>query len=367
MSNHFDFNDQLFNQNEALSTNDVLMEPSTGLLSSRSDAIVDSTFIYNSPMDTVAGPKLFYALLAENQAAVSCRFSSKETRLHELNTFCLNPNYWFSVGASSQDFDLLQEWHLSNTNTIKVNISVDVAHGDTIYLHSLYKLYKKQPWCQNLMSGTVATPNSANKVYLSGCTHIRVGIGPGSACTTRIVTGCGVPNLTAVFNVYKHFNDHIRSNYTPPIIIADGGIKTSADIAKYLSAGADSVMLGNLLSKTLESSSWSKNYLIYTLHILTFKLFFKNYLYKRYRGQASLSFQKEKRGFVSGTPEGVEGPIQFPQYSFDFLYSSIASALKSSLSYLGLKDLKEMNPAAVKFIKITQNSLQESKPHIYNK
>lgn len=367
MSNHLNYNESLFTDSQALSTNDVLMQPTTGQLLSRSHAIVDSTFLYNSPMDTVASEDLFYALLRENQAAVSCRFSPADNRLKELNTFCRNPNYWFSVGTSSSDFDLIDTWYTATQPKTKINISVDVAHGDTIHLQELYARYKSQPWCRNLMSGTVATAQSANNCYKAGCTHIRVGIGPGSACSTRIVTGCGVPNLSAVFSVYKAFNDHMKPNNTPPVIIADGGIKTSGDIAKYLSAGADGVMVGNLLSKTIESAAWRKNYVKYFLHLLTFKLFFKNFLYKRYRGQASSSFQKDKKGFVSGTPEGVEGPIQHPEYSFDYFYNSITSALKSSLSYLGLKDIKEMSPSTVKFIKITQNSLLESKPHLLNK
>lgn len=367
MSNYLNSNEKLFLGSEALSTNDVLMQPSTGVLLSRSHATIDTTFLYNSPMDTVAGENLFYALLKHNQAAVSCRFSTTKERLKELNTFCRNSNYWFSVGASLKDFNLIDKWYTSTQPKIKINISVDVAHGDTVHLQKLYAQYKKQPWCGKLMSGTVATPESAANCYKAGCTHIRVGIGPGSACSTRIVTGCGVPNLTAVFNVYKSFNDHIKSNFTPPIIIADGGIKTSGDIAKYLSAGANGVMVGNLLSKTVESGGWSKNYFKYFLYLFTFKFFFKNFLYKRYRGQASSSFQKDKKGFVSGTPEGVEGPIQHPEYSFDFFYNSITSSLKSSLSYLGLKDINEMNPSTVRFIKITQNSLLESKPHLLNK
>lgn len=367
MSNYLEHNEKLFTDIEAFSTNDVLLQPATGILSSRSKATVDSTFLYNSPMDTVASPKLFYALFSQNQAAVSCRFASDKERIDELNSFYLNSNYWFSVGANTKDFDLLQSWYLTVSKAVRINISVDVAHGDTVPLHTIYRLYSKQPWCRALMSGTVATPASAQNCYNAGCTHIRVGIGPGSACSTRIVTGCGVPNLSAVFNIYKHFNDHCRVHSKSPVIIADGGIKTSGDIAKYLAAGANAVMVGNLLSRTIESAAWKKNYLKYFLHLLTFKLFFKNYIYKRYRGQASLSFQQDKKGFVSGTPEGVEGPLQYPEYSFNSFYTSIACALKSSLSYLGLANIKDMSPQTVKFIKITQNSLLESKPHLLHK
>ena len=134
-------------------------------------------------------------------------------------------NMWYTVGANEKDYDEL-EIILSNLNIkeAKINISVDVAHGDTLHLSNVYKKYRNLKYTANLMSGTVATAESARNVYDSGCTHIRVGIGPGSACSTRIVTGCGVPNFVAVFNIYNEF----CVNIDKPVIIADGGIKIAA-------------------------------------------------------------------------------------------------------------------------------------------
>ena len=191
-----------------LSTDDVLIKPTTGLLSTRSQATVDGTFIYNSPMDTVASFALFNQLLSSGQAAVSCRFDTIENRTYELALHKNKPNYWFTVGANLKDYKMLEEY-CSRHSKAFLNICVDVAHGDTISLHQLYKQYSRQPWCRSLMSGTVATPESAYAVFESGCTHIRVGIGPGSACSTRIVTGCGVPNLSAVFTIEEVFSQEL--------------------------------------------------------------------------------------------------------------------------------------------------------------
>jgi IMP dehydrogenase len=360
MNDNYENNYSVFNNNY-LSTNDVLIVPSTGTVKSRKDINLDlDTFIYASPMDTVSSESLFYSMFSTNQAALACRFNTVESRLKELDTFCNQSNYWFTVGSSINDYELLYNWSIANPKA-RLNIAVDVAHGDTVFLHKIYRKYRTSPWCKNLMSGTVATYESASNCFKAGCTHIRVGIGPGSACSTRIVTGCGVPNLTAVWNVWDGFAD---CQSDTPKIIADGGIKTSGDIAKYLAAGADGVMIGSLLSKTIESGGWKKHSLKYFLHLLTFKYCFKKYLYKSYRGQASAEFQLERRGKISGTPEGVQATPQTPKYSYLTFYDQTCSALRSTLSYTGLKKLKDLNPESVRFIKITQNAFTESTPHI---
>lgn len=363
MTNIYENNLKLFTSSIQLSTNDVLLEPTKGILDSRKDAHLDATFLYSSPMDTVTGINFSKALLKENQAPVFCRFSSDEEKHKALNLFHKEENFWFSVGASEEDYEALKYYFWDKSSN--VNISVDVAHGDTNRMHKIYKMYNEAPWCRNLMSGTVATSTSAFNVMRAGCTHIRVGIGPGSACSTRIVTGCGVPNLSAVFDVWSSFQDYpiqIR-----PIIIADGGIKTTGDIIKYLSAGADAVMIGNLFSKCIESSGWKTNKFKKLINVLTFNTLCKSYLYKQYRGQASKDFQIFHKGFVSGTPEGVTGKIQYPTNNVNNFVKTSKAAISSALSYLGLKTINHLNPEKVKFIRISSSSYEESKPHLLNK
>ena len=339
---------------ENLSADDVLLVPKTGVLKRRKLALLHS-FLYSSPMDTVTDCNFSKVLFDLNHNPVFCRFLSYKEKLNYVLFLKENnwpPNMWYTVGANEKDLHELEKI-LSNLNVAqaKINISVDVAHGDTLHLLDVYKKYKELKFTANLMSGTVATAQSARNVYNSGCTHVRVGIGPGSACSTRIVTGCGVPNLVAVFNIYNEFCTDLNK----PIIIADGGIKSSGDIVKYLSAGADAVMIGSLFSKTLESPGWTTT----LWSTLTGKPPVKSY-----RGQASKEFQLDKRGFVSGAPEGVTAKPQHPEYSLQQIVTQLESGVSSALSYLGLKSSKELNPKNVEFIKITQNGVQESKPHI---
>ena len=342
-----------FLSQEYLSTNDVLLLPTQGILKSRSNATVLDTYIYSSPMDTVTGVDLSRAMLKHNQAPVFCRFLSTEKKIQALESFGKDSNFWFSVGSSLEDFDFVREYCL--TNNMKINISVDVAHGDTVFLQKIYSLYSNATFCKGLMSGTIATAKSANNCIRSGCTHLRVGIGPGSACSTRIVTGCGVPNLSAVYNVAQEAKS-ITSNVK---VIADGGISTTGDIVKYLSAGADSVMLGRLLSTTLESEGWTNTF---------FRKLFKKPPRKLYRGQASAEFQLDTRGYISGAPEGVQAKKYiFPKYTFKEYYYNTSKGIASALSYLGLQSTQDLKPDNVQFIKITNNGLIESKPHLLNK
>tara|TARA_A100000164_G_C21938607_1_gene789408 strand:+ start:2356 stop:3399 length:1044 start_codon:yes stop_codon:yes gene_type:complete len=342
-----------FLSQEYLSTNDVLLKPTQGILKSRSNASVLDTYIYSSPMDMVTGIELSRAMLKYNQAPVFCRFLTKEKRLEALHLFAKDSNFWFSVGSSIDDFDFIREYCLQNN--LKLNVSIDVAHGDTVFLQKIYALYSQANFCKGLMSGTIATAASANRCIRSGCTHLRVGIGPGSACSTRIVTGCGVPNLTAVYNVAQEANS-IASNIK---IIADGGISTSGDIVKYLSAGADAVMLGRLLSSTFESEGWTTTF---------FRKLFRKPSRKRYRGQASAEFQLDVRGYISGAPEGVQANNYiYPTYSFKEFYYNTSKSIASALSYLGLQSTEDLKPTNVQFIKITNNGLIESKPHLLNK
>ena len=358
--NHFQHNSNLFKNNN-LSTDDVLLVPQSGVVKSRKKVKFNSSFIYSAPMDTVTNKNLSSSMLASGQSPVSCRYDDPEVRVDMLNQFHQFENFWFSVGLSYDDYEMLTR--LFERSTHKVNICVDVAHGDMILAHKFYDLYSKAPWCRNLMSGSVATPESAISVFQSGCTHIRIGIGPGSACSTRIVTGCGYPNLSAVYNIYEKFESYsLKEKVT---LIADGGIKTTGDIAKYLSAGADAVMLGSLLSKTTQSPGWKVNKLRNLFNKISFGYLYKNKIkYKEYRGQASEQFQMQKIGYVSGTPEGVQAPPLYTSYSWEAFYNKITSSLASSVSYLGLNSIYGMSPKTVKFIKITNNTLKESHPHI---
>lgn len=358
-------NDAILNSAFKLTIDDVLLEPTTGILKSRSLADLNATYIYSSPMDTVTGLDLSKHLLKLNQAPVFCRYLCEKELLLSLNKFHNNKNFWFSVGADIETFNFLKDWAQDKDN-VKVNIAVDVAHGDMIDLYKLYNLYDTASWCRNLMSGTVATYESAYRVYRAGCSHIRVGIGPGSACSTRIVTGCGVPNLSAVYEVWSGFYQNgCKENVT---IIADGGIRNTGDAVKYLAAGADALMIGNLLSKTIESNGWKISFWKKLLNKLSFGFLYQTtYKYKKYRGQASKEFQKTYSSKPINHVEGAEGPTQYPELNVFTFVNNFNSSIASAISYLGLSSITELNPFNVKFIKISSNSLKENSPHVLNK
>lgn len=300
----------------------VSLNPSTGLLATKDHAYTSVTFIYNKPSNTVASFSLFNELLNSNQAAISCRSDNTESRMHELALYKNKPNYWFTVNTDGGDFRLLDEY-CSRHPKAALNICVDTPYGDTIFLHKLYEKYSKQPWCKSLMSGTIYTPESAHSVWDAGCTHIR--IGSSDALKTHAATGCGTPSLSTVFQIWLTFREQCLDEY--PALIVDNNIKTTGDITKLLAAGADGIILDNLLSKTKESGGWRRNIFYTALNFFTFKLLFKN---KR--------FYKHHNKF-------------HPAYTYLELYNKIVNALRSTIFYTGIKDINDLNPDNVEFIK----------------
>ena len=191
----------------------------------------------------------------------------------------------------------------------------------------------------------------AKKLYNSGADIIKVGIGPGSICTTRMVAGIGVPQISAIMDVKKELkNKNIK-------IISDGGIKFSGDIAKALAAGADAIMMGSIFAGTNESPGKK------------FKL--RGKIYKHYRGMGSIGamssgsagryFQKNFKDKSKFVPEGVEGRVEYKGNVSKIIYQ-LQGGLRSSMGYIGAKNLGQISKNA-KFIKITKAGFYESMVH----
>ena len=202
-----------------------------------------------------------------------------------------------------------------------------------------------------MCAGNIATADAAKFLIKLGVDVIKVGIGPGSICTTRLVAGIGVPQLSARLDVKKA----IKNNKTK--IISDGGIKYSGDIAKAIAAGADAVMIGSLFAGTLETPG---------------KLIKKNgILYKSFRGMGSVGamnkgsadryFQKKQVDMSKYVPEGVEGFSKFKGNVNNIIYKLIGG-LKSSMGYLGAKKIVNLKNKT-KFVKITKAGFYESMVH----
>lgn len=227
-------------------------------------------------------------------------------------------------------------------------VIVDCAHGHNSKVIAAAKKIKKKLKNAKLIVGNIATAEAAREL-VSFVDGIKVGIGPGSICTTRIVSGVGVPQLTAVMDVAKVANKHNIP------VIADGGIRTSGDIAKALAAGASSVMLGNLLAGTKETpgNTITRN----------------GKRFKEYRGMGSRAASKQ--GFSKdrylvqkdkeSVPEGVEAMVEYRGPVTDIV-KNLAGGVQVSMGYVGAPDIKTMMKKA-KFMFVTKASIRESQPH----
>ena len=230
-------------------------------------------------------------------------------------------------------------------------IVIDTAHGHSAkvlkILSKLKKINSQTPICV----GNIATGEAARKLYNSGADIIKVGIGPGSICTTRMVAGIGVPQISAIMEVKKVLSKKKIK------IISDGGIKFSGDIAKALAAGADAIMMGSIFAGTDESPG--KKFRI------------KDKIYKKYRGMGSIGamssgsanryFQKNYKDKSKFVPEGVEGRVEYKGSVSKIIYQ-LQGGLRSSMGYIGAKKLTEIKRQA-KFIKITKAGFYESMVH----
>jgi IMP dehydrogenase len=227
-------------------------------------------------------------------------------------------------------------------------IVVDTAHGHSLNVINKIKEIKRIFPDIDLIAGNVATGEATEALIKAGADAIKVGIGPGSICTTRVVAGIGVPQITAIVDCAA-----VASKYDIPII-ADGGVKYSGDISQAIAAGADVVMLGNLLAGTEESPG--------EVVIL------QGRSYKVYRGMGSLDammqgssdryFQEEASKFV---PEGIEGRVPFKGLASETIFQ-LVGGLKQGMGYCGVKNIEEMK-IKPNFVKITNAGLVESHPH----
>jgi len=228
---------------------------------------------------------------------------------------------------------------------------VDTAHGHSQrVLDTVKKLRAKFP-SQELVAGNIATAEAAEDLIALGVDAVKVGVGPGSICTTRVVTGAGVPQITAVADVYK-----AASPKGIPVI-ADGGIKFSGDVTKAIAAGASSVMLGNLLAATDESPGET--------------VIYQGRSYKTYRGMGSIEAMKEgsrDRYFQDSplsesklVPEGIEGRVPY-KGSTARIVQMMVGGLKAGMGYAGCRSIEELQKKA-KFIRITSAGLRESHVH----
>jgi IMP dehydrogenase len=227
---------------------------------------------------------------------------------------------------------------------------VDSAHGHSANVIETVKGIKRR-WGIDVVAGNVATKEGCRDLIAAGADAVKVGIGPGSICTTRVVSGVGVPQITAIYEVAKE----AKASGTP--VVADGGIRYSGDVTKAIAAGAHCVMIGGLFAGLAESPGRT--------------ILFQGRTFKVYRGMGSLgamvegSSERYRQSGEAGAgklvPEGVEGRVPFKGPLSDFAYQ-LVGGLRAGMGYCGTRTIEELR-TETRFIQVSSASVRESHPH----
>ena len=341
---------------EALTFDDVLLQPrfseilpaDTDISLSLSENISLKSPFLSSAMDTVTESTMAIAMAKAGGIGIIHRNLDINRQSQEVKKVKKKK---LLVGAAiGTSIDDLKRAKKLLDNGVDL-IVIDTAHGHSKKVLKILSTLKKNNYKIPFCVGNIATGEAAKSLYNSGADIIKVGIGPGSICTTRMVAGIGVPQITAIMEVHQSLKGKKIK------IISDGGIKFSGDIAKAIAAGADAIMMGSIFAGTDESPGKK------------FKI--KNKFYKRYRGMGSIGamsagssnryFQKNYKDKSKFVPEGVDGRVKYKGSVAEIIYQ-LKGGLKSSMGYIGAKKLSDIKKNA-KFIKITKAGFYESMVH----
>ena len=345
MSLIFNWQD-LKNRTKAYTYNDVLIIPSKSDMRSRKDPDLTSRLtksitleipFVSANMDTITEAPMAQAMAKEGGIGILHRFMPIEDQVTQVRQMKEQgvEHVCASVGVN-QDF---KERTQSLTEAGVDVITVDIAHGHSVAMLETLKWIKDNHPGVEVIAGNVATPQGTLDLIEAGADAIKVGIGPGSMCTTRVITDCGVPQLTAVALCAEEAMKHNIP------IIADGGIKTSGDIVKAFAAGATTVMLGSILSGTLETPGEIRHGK------------------KLYRGMASKSAQESWRG---GVPKGMaaEGESTYVSIKGHVrdVINELSGGLRSGMTYINANSLNEIRDKA-QFMEMSGMGMAESVAH----
>ena len=342
---------------EALTFDDVTLAPKySEVLPSEVDTSIKLTEnlklkipLLSSAMDTVTESKMAIAIAKAGGIGIIHRNLDIKRQVLEIKKVKKEKLLvGAAVGAGPSEFDRVKAILKENLDIIVV----DTAHGHTRKVSEIIRYIKKNKNKKTaLCAGNIATPDAAKFLLKLGVDIIKVGIGPGSICTTRLVAGIGVPQLSAILSVRNGIkNKNVK-------IISDGGIKYSGDLAKAFAAGADAVMIGSLFAGTDEAPG---------------KLIKRNgKLFKSFRGMGSVGamnkgsadryFQKKQKDISKYVPEGVEGFSKYKGKVSKVIFK-LVGGLRSSMGYLGSSQIKFLRNKP-HFVKITKAGFYESMVH----
>ena len=337
--------------NIALTYDDVNIIPKYSELEHRSDCDLSTQFTKNirlkipvvsSPMDTITELDMAIELDMLGGMGIIHRFMSIEKQSKMSNTlYTYNVKFGAAIGVTGDWFERAQELVKNGCDVL----FIDVAHGHhKLVKNALRRLKNEISNTFEVVAGSVATSKAARQICEWGADGVRVGIGNGSLCETRIRTGVGVPSITSILDCAS-----LCDNFGVPVI-ADGGIRNVGDSCKSLGAGADCFMLGSLLSGTKETPG----------EIEKVGKWPNEQLYKKYRGSASLDSKKSR-----GESKNVEGNHKIIPYKGKVkrILHDITDGIRSSFSYVGANDITEFH-SRVEFIKVTDAGIIEAQPHL---
>lgn len=341
--------DDILERSRGLTFDDVLLMPRHSEMSSRRAPQLDSkvtknfslkTPVISANMDTVTEYQMAIKMAQLGGLGILHRFMSPEEQIRQVKLMVeaikpLGLPVAASIGVKEEG--MMRADMLVNAG---VDIlTIDIAHGDSVMMFETLSYVKKKYPKIDVIAGNTAMPEGVKGLIEHGADAVKVGIGPGSMCTTRIITGCGVPQLSAVAMCVLE----ARKFGIP--VIADGGIKTSGDIVKAFAAGAHSVMLGSMLSGCLETPGEIEGGR------------------KRYRGMASKDAQVSWRGELP-TGMAAEGEARWVNCkgSVENIVHELAGGIRSGMTYLNAYSIADINKNA-RFMEMTASGMMESKPH----
>lgn len=329
-----------------LTFDDVLIVPSKSDVRSRRDPNLRGQVtrrrafdvpLISANMDTVTEAEMAIAMNRLGGLGILHRFMTVEEQVAELRKILSA-----GAGPAAASIGVIPEERLRADALVQAGaeiLTLDIAHGHSVQMLEMLKWAKDRFPKVEIIAGNIATPEAAHELIEAGADSIKVGIGPGSMCTTRIITGCGVPQLTAI----ALCAEAAEGSGVP--VIADGGLRSSGDLVKAFAAGAQAIMMGSLLSGTIETPGEIKNGR------------------KQYRGMASKAAQVSWRGGIPEgmAPEGEITSVSVKGHVKDVLLE-VCGGIRSGMSYINANETAEIRDKA-RFVEMSPSGLSESRAH----